>query len=519
VFDLRSPEKVGKRWGRPGRQICLRGFVLPWRGHAAGWLVSGQAPSSWRSPNSGWAGRGWYFQRDKDLFEQAKESFAAPTPRPAPTPIERMLDALVGSLARGEADLNDGNLWAPRRALTQPALKSLASIAKSPAGIAKAPQVAKQRALAKKLREDELVLGYDALRRSNHECLAERVFPRFYEGKVGIVSKPPSSIAAPPSPRQLDELDRWRKAKVSGPGMFGDGDVLPVLVDDPEAEAVNFSPERFGRQFDLLACELPPASPSAPSVRYARLSAGAASVREAEVAAYDTAVRTGNGVRPGEIVRLGESVWTGLEPQRVPDETENPGVDVPVPVLTCTPLTTPRMPGLAPSWGSGPPWTIQVAVWMSKAELTREADKLIKLNPEPPEPIAINPEPQAQAQPEDEWAAAIRNFACSQDRLHVDQVGRQIVKKFGGQIGKKEQLRIGAIFTGMGWARCRDKSGRGFQKPRPSPVLPMNPRDSLNFDDLPAYSRTSRSSPAPGSPFFDLTNNRPLPELARRFWP
>jgi hypothetical protein len=280
--------------------------------------------------------------------------------------------------------------------------------------------------------------------------------------------------------------------KVGNAGMFGDGDVLPVLFDDEEAVAhdeevsvrrksdpsISAGP-RFRREavFDIGRPEtwraaLPPRPKKLTPISHewflddrgrplsimsdVSCPLGHVTDSGAEVADYEAAVRTGNGVRPGEVVRLGESVRTGVEPQRVPDKTESPGADAVV--VTYRSATVPMMPGLAISWAPAP-WVERFWAWAPKWEIARAADGLLSA------PVADPVVVEAPAQIEDEWTHVIRNYAYGLDRVSIDQVGRHVVKKFGGQIDKKGQIRIGEIFTGMGWARFRTKSGRGFLNP------------------------------------------------------
>ncbi|HZZ25066.1 MAG TPA: hypothetical protein VFE60_22000 [Roseiarcus sp.] len=368
------------------------------------------------------------------------------------------------------ADLNDGTPWAPRPNLTQPTLKSVA---------------VKESARIAKDREESKTRSVNTLTQEHRAMCAQPIIND---------DRKPAPIAA------LAFLSGARVAKqafdgekVGNAGTFGDGDVLPVLFDDAEEEAAHDEealarrkpdpstsvgprfrgeagltwddvgpPETWRAALPPRPKKLKPVDPEwflddrgRPLMSDASCPLGHVTDSGVEDADYDGAVRTGNGVRPGEVVRIGESVRTGVDPQREPHEKENPGMDVPAPALTCRPLSTPRMPGLAPSWGTAPSWTIQVAVWMPKAMLAREADGLLSA---PVAPVII----EAPAQIDDEWTHVIRNFAYGRDRVSVDQVGRHVVKKFGGQIGKKEQLRIVGIFADMGWARCRTKSGRGF---------------------------------------------------------
>ena len=120
------------------------------------------------------------------------------------------------------------------------------------------------------------------------------------------------------------------------------------------------------------------------------------------------------------------------------------------------------MPRLALSWGAVR--TVERYYgWMTKEEITREADKLLKLDLEP---IVITPEPTPQNQCEDAWAAVIQKYAYARDKVYVASVGQYVLKKFKlGSIGKKEQLRIGEILAGMGWTSVRDKMRRGYANP------------------------------------------------------
>ena len=69
-----------------------------------------------------------------------------------------------------------------------------------------------------------------------------------------------------------------------------------------------------------------------------------------------------------------------------------------------------------------------------------------------------------------EWATVIRNFACREDRVLMDEIGRHVLWKFNlDKFGKREQLRVGKVFAAMGWERFHSKSGRGF---KPETVTP-----------------------------------------------
>ena len=443
----------------------------------------------------GWAKRGWwYFQRDKDLYEGAKERFA---------------------------DLNGGNPWEPRPTLTYPKTKSIG--------------IAKVSGDIKKQRDDKLVQGLRAMSppwrqphghvvgdgsiskksstgfalsapkwelrptwRNDAAAIATKHFPNVYAGNIGVVSDAlrAASFGAPTSGYWSRRLEEMRKADVDGiaRSRFGDGVRVQNPFDDEETavrEATNTDdglPEEAGLPLRLKAVTEAAAdiilsrrpwswrrtSPVKPiddewfrddrgrllPILNTSCPLGHVVDSGAEVADYDAAVQTGNGVRPGETVRLGESVRTGPEPERRPDDKEASGADSLV--FTSETVTTPIMPRLALSWGAVR--TVERYYgWMTKEEITREADKLLKLDPEP---IVITPEPTPQTQCEDAWAAVIRNYAYGSDKVYVASVGQHVLKKFKlGSIGKKEQLRIGEILAGMGWKSVRDKMGRGYANP------------------------------------------------------
>ena len=429
----------------------------------AGWYPVKLLPLGGGVRKRGWAKRGWwYFQRDKDLFEGAKERFA---------------------------DLNGGNPWEPRPTLTFPKTKSIAKASED---------IKKLREEAKKRRDDELVQGHRALKNSPHgRAWLTDPLPQIYAGNIGVVSEAlrAASFGAPTSGYWSRRLEEMRKSDVDGiaRSRFGDGVRVQNPFDEEETavrEATNTDdglPEELGlpprkavteAAADIILSRRPwswrRTSPVRPiddewfrddrgrllPILNTSCPLGHVVDSGAEVADYDAAVQTGNGVRPGETVRLGESVRTGPEPERRPDDKEASGADSLV--FTSETVTTPIMPRLALSWGAVR--TVERYYgWMTKEEITREADKLLKLDPEP---IVITPEPTPQTQCEDAWAAVIQKYAYARDKVYVASVGQYVLKKFKlGSIGKKEQLQIGEILAGMGWTSVRDKMGRGYANP------------------------------------------------------
>lgn len=76
----------------------------------------------------------------------------------------------------------------------------------------------------------------------------------------------------------------------------------------------------------------------------------------------------------------------------------------------------------------------------------------------------IRPEQDARFD-SDAWESILANFLVGRERVQISEVAREALLIETARIGTKEQRRIAAILTRLGWTSGREKTGRFYQRP------------------------------------------------------
>jgi predicted P-loop ATPase len=65
----------------------------------------------------------------------------------------------------------------------------------------------------------------------------------------------------------------------------------------------------------------------------------------------------------------------------------------------------------------------------------------------------------------DAWESAVERFVAGRNRVQVSEVAREALSLETAKVGTKEQRRIAAILSRLGWTSTRDWQGRAYVKP------------------------------------------------------